>query len=152
MRVRLYKTGDEGAIAKIEKECFSSPWSEDAVYSEANSGSVFLVAEYENTIVGYISCRLILGEGYINNIAVTSSHRNKGIGKLLLSALIEQAALKNAEFLTLEVRRSNLPAQNLYRSFGFKDVGVRKNFYTDPTEDALLLTLTLGDKNEDSCD
>ena len=150
MIIRHFKKGDEITIAKIENECFSSPWSESSICSEAESGSVFLVAE-EKDIIGYISCKIILEEGYINNVAVTNSFRNRGVARLLLSSLIKEAKQKNADFLTLEVRRSNIPAQNLYRSFGFEDVGERKNFYNNPTEDALLLTLNLGDKNENSC-
>ena len=150
MIIRHFKKGDEITIAKIENECFSSHWSESSICSEAESGSVFLVAE-EKDIIGYISCKIILDEGYINNVAVTNSFRNRGVARLLLSSLIKEAKQKNAEYFTIEVRRSNIPAQNLYRSFGFEDVGERKNFYNNPTEDALLLTLNLGDKNENSC-
>lgn len=150
MIIRPFKSGDEKAIALIEKNCFSHPWSEAAILDEAASGSVFLVAE-ETDVIGYISCKLILGEGYINNIAVDSSHRKKGVAKALLSQLKHIAKQKGADFLTLEVRKSNLPAINLYSSFGYETVGERKDFYVDPTENALLLTLFLGDKNEDTC-
>lgn len=150
MKIRKFEKEDAPYIAKIEQECFSDPWSERSIISEAESGSLFFVAE-EQTITGYISCKLLLDEGYINNIAITKDYRNKGIGKMLLKTLIRAAENKKASFLTLEVRKSNTPAISLYKSLGFQEVGERKNFYCNPTEDALLLTLFLGEQNENSC-
>lgn len=134
---------DASAIAALEKQCFSAPWSEEAVLSEITAeNAVLLVAKADGTPVGYASFRYVLDEGYIGNIAVDSARRGEGIGGMLLKELIMKAVGKNLAFLTLEVRPSNTAAVTLYRSAGFTDAGRRKNYYQCPLEDALLLTLT----------
>jgi ribosomal-protein-alanine N-acetyltransferase len=127
-------------IAKLEKECFSSPWSEAALAEElSNPDSHFLVAEC-GEVAGYIGVQEICGEAYITNIAVFESHRKKGIGKALLKAAADGAKERNCEFITLEVRVSNTPAIALYESEGFEKAGIRKNFYSDPTENGIIYT------------
>lgn len=130
-------------VAKIEKECFSSPWSEKALSEElTNDVSHFFVCLDENKVVGYAGVHIMSGECYIDNIAVSASHRRQKIGSLLIEKLINTAKNKGGEFISLEVRQSNKPAICLYEKFGFVSVGVRKNFYDFPTEDAIIMTKT----------
>lgn len=130
---------DVPEVHRIEEECFSQPWSEKAFYEELeNPYGRTLVAVLENKAAGFINVRSIGGEIYINNIAVSGSFRRKGVGDGLLSAL--EKASEAYEFITLEVRQSNIPAIRLYEKHGFRQVGKRKNFYEKPTEDAILMT------------
>ena len=127
-------------IAKLEAECFSSPWSENALAEELkNPNSHFLVA-CKDEILGYIGVQEICGEAYITNIAVFNRFRGFGIGRKLLKTAIDAAKSRGCEFITLEVRKSNSAAISLYLSEGFEEVGIRKNFYTTPQEDAVLYT------------
>ncbi len=130
------------ALAQIERECFSSPWSEASLREELGKG-IFLVAERDGKVLGYVGCQTVLDEGYITNIAVSPDCRREGVGRSLISGLLERAGEKGLSFVTLEVRASNLPAIGLYKSIGFGKVGVRKNFYGKPTEDAELWKLNL---------
>ncbi len=138
--IRPYCKGDEVAIAQIEKECFSSPWSENAISEAIQNGAVFLVAEKCFDVVGYVSLNTALDEGYINNIAVKTESRRQGIAGRLLKALDREAKELKLSFLSLEVRKSNRNAILLYEKAGYKNVGARKNFYTKPTEDAIIMT------------
>lgn len=128
-------------IALLEKECFSQPWSENALLQELkNTNSHFLVAESDGDVAGYIGVQEICSEAYITNVAVFNKFRKNGIGKALVEAAREGALQRNCEFITLEVRQSNKNAISLYEASGFEKVGVRKNFYSHPTEDAVLYT------------
>lgn len=127
-------------IALLEKECFSSPWSENAFSEElTNENSHFLVA-YSDKVLGYIGVQEICGEAYITNVAVFNEYRKFGIGRKLLNTAIENAESRNCIFITLEVRESNKSAISLYESEGFEIAGVRKNFYTNPTENGIIYT------------
>lgn len=127
-------------IAKLEKECFSEPWSENALREELkNENSHFLVAEAEK-VAGYIGVQEICGEAYITNVAVFKKFRKTGVGRTLLRAACDGAEKRGCEFITLEVRESNLPAIGLYESEGFEKAGVRKNFYSSPTENGIIYT------------
>lgn len=127
-------------IADLEKECFSSPWSKKALEDELeNENSHFIVAVSDD-VTGYIGVQEICGEAYITNIAVFGEHRKQGIGRSLLKKAVDGAKSRNCEFITLEVRESNESAISLYKSEGFEVAGVRKNFYTDPTENGIIYT------------
>ena len=127
-------------IASLEKECFSEPWSENALSEElANENSHFLVA-VSDKVMGYIGVQEICGEAYITNIAVFAGYRKSGIGRALLSAACDGAKSRSCEFITLEVRESNVPAIALYESESFEKAGVRKNFYSSPTENGIIYT------------
>lgn len=135
------------AVSQIEKECFSNAWSENAFYQELeNPMSLTLVALHINdllpneTVAGFVNVRIVNGEVYINNIAVSRPFRRMGYGKGLLLSLEDIARSENASFITLEVRESNFPAISLYASLGYKTVGKRKGFYRDPVENAVLMT------------
>lgn len=125
-------------VCKIENECFAHPWSrEDLAAQIENEQSHFIVAvDDDGTVAGYAGVQIICGEGYITNVAVLPSYRRRGIAKALMSRVMEN----KMDFLTLEVRKSNAPAIKLYESLGFSKVGERRNFYSDPDEDALLYT------------
>lgn len=130
------------ALAQIEKACFHAPWSEAMLREELGKG-IFLVAERDGQAVGYVGCQTVLDEGYITNVAVSPDCRRQGIGRALIAALTAAARTQGLAFVTLEVRASNAPAIALYEGAGFVRVGVRKNFYAAPTEDAVLMTLYL---------
>lgn len=130
------------ALAEIEKACFHAPWSESMLREELGKG-LFLVAERDGQAVGYVGCQTVLDEGYITNVAVSPDCRRQGIGRALIAELVSRARAQDLAFVTLEARASNAPAIALYEGAGFGRVGVRKNFYTAPTEDAVLMTLFL---------
>ncbi|MEG1621542.1 MAG: ribosomal protein S18-alanine N-acetyltransferase [Oscillospiraceae bacterium] len=131
-------------VTGLEKECFSLPWSEQSIAEVLeNNSSRFYVAVSNMKVQGYIGSNFILDEGYITNIAVTELARSNGLGGKLLENLISVAVKEKMAFLTLEVRASNQKAIRLYEKFGFADCGKRKNFYSKPTEDALIMTKML---------
>ncbi len=128
------------AVTVIEKECFSMPWSEKAFYDEIDIDcSVTLIAEKNTEICGFINGRISFDEFYINNIAVSQEFRRQKIGENLLLSL-ENMLDGKVKLITLEVRKSNIPAQKLYEKCGYIIVGERKNFYEKPTENAILMT------------
>jgi ribosomal-protein-alanine N-acetyltransferase len=127
-------------IAQLEIVCFSSPWSEKSLSDELeNENSHFLVA-VSDVVLGYIGVQEICGEAYITNIAVFGEYRKSGVGRSLLKSACDGAKSRGCEFITLEVRESNAPAISLYESEGFERVGIRKNFYSSPIENAVLFT------------
>lgn len=135
---------DVSGVTIIEEECFSQPWSYQAFLSELqNEHAVTLIAIADFEVVGFINARFLLDEGSINNIAVTLTHRRQHIANQLLQKLIDFAVEKQLASLTLEVRKSNETAIKLYQKHGFCEVGLRKNFYDQPTEDGILMTRTL---------
>ena len=128
-------------VAALEKECFSTPWSEamleDALFDPQAS---FLVAEdEEGNILGYAGLHVILDEGYIDNVAVERDARRHGVASALLDVFC-RFGTANLAFLTLEVRSSNAPAISLYEKFGFFRAGLRKGYYQHPREDAVIMT------------
>ncbi len=139
-------------IAQIERECFSDPWSEAALEEELyNPLASFIVAQRpDGAVLGYAGLHAVLDEGYIANIAVREDYRGQGIADDLLDVFVRFGREKLA-FLTLEVRPSNEPAIQLYYKHGFAQVGRRKDYYRDPKEDALIMTLEF-DKPEENHD
>ena len=124
-------------IAALEKANFSEPWSENSVRSELdNALALWLVAVEDETVCGYVGSQTVMGEADMMNIAVEEKYRRQGIARCLVEELIRNL---DADSLTLEVRFSNAPAIALYESLGFKRVGLRKNYYHKPREDALIL-------------
>ncbi len=138
------KPSDIGQAIKLERICFSMPWSESMFISELNNPACSYFAAFNNgELIGYSGMLAVLDEGYISNIAVHPEHRRQGAGSALMNALIEKAAGKELAFLTLEVRESNTAAILLYEKFGFVRVGKRRGYYERPKEDAVLMTLNL---------
>lgn len=131
---------DAKNIAALEKICFSSPWSESAVKESYDNGTIFFTAQIGDDFAGYCGLNTVLDEGYITNVAVKPEHRNKGVASALLKEIDGVAADMKLSFVSLEVRISNTPARKLYEKFGYTAVGERKNFYTDPNENALIMT------------
>lgn len=127
-------------IAELEKICFSTPWSEQTISDAFKTGTRFFVAEKDNKILGYVGISAILDEGYITNVAVFPEARRQGVASALLETLFDFAKEKRLSFISLEVRESNVSAISLYKNFGFKTEGKRKNFYSSPEEDALIMT------------
>lgn len=140
-QVEISKNSAE-EIAKVEKECFVHPWSAGQVLSTCN-GVFFLAKDAEKTI-GYAGMYYVLDEAYVTNIGVLPAYRKNGIGKQLLQKLLQYSAEHQMRFLSLEVRKSNFAAINLYEQFGFTVAGERKNYYTDPLENALIMTKNIG--------
>ena len=131
-------------IALLEKECFSEPWSEEGLSSElTNSQARFFVCEEEGEVLGYMGMHIVLDECYIANVAVYPHHRRKGIGEALVKYCTDLAEKENCCFITLEVRKSNLGAIALYEKNGFLTVGERKDFYSHPKENGLIMTKEL---------
>lgn len=139
--IRDFSPADAEAVALLEAECFSSPWSEQAILDSYSEGVLFILAEEEGRVIGYAGLQTVLDEGYITNIAVSRDFRGRGIGSSLVEQLKEKARQKSLAFISLEVRHSNAAAVALYEKQGFKTVGKRKNFYTAPLEDALIMTI-----------
>ena len=130
----------------IEELCFSDPWSERAFEdSLKNSYSHFKVWE-EEKVMGYIGFYALSGEGSITNVAVHPDFRGKGIGEALVKEVIKAGKELDLDYITLEVRMSNTPAKNLYLKCGFQEMGIRKNFYSKPREDAIIMNYFLKDK------
>ena len=125
------------AVAELERQNFSEPWPEIAVRSElTNKLALWLVAVEDGVVAGYVGSQTVLQEADMMNIAVADTHRRRGIARMLVEELICQL---DAYQLTLEVRASNAPAIALYEKLGFTQVGLRKNYYHKPKEDALIL-------------
>jgi ribosomal-protein-alanine N-acetyltransferase len=128
-------------LAELEKLCFPHPWSQKSLEDETlNPCAYFITAVDEEKILGYGGMHCSHHECYVDNIAVFGHHRKKGVGTAIVEELIREAQRRDAEFISLEVRPSNRAAVSLYTRLGFLEEGRRRNFYTDPTEDALILT------------
>ena len=128
------------AVAALEKICFSDPWSVNSVASELhNKLALWLVAEEEGEVAGYIGSQTVMDETDMMNVAVRPDQRRKGIAEALVLSLVEELKQKGSRCLTLEVRASNAPAIALYEKLGFSQIGRRKNYYRNPREDALIL-------------
>ena len=131
------------ALEQLERTCFSRPWSRKMLAEELdNECAAFLVAEDAVTgeVIGYAGLLVAADEGYITNVAVDPSRRRQGVAAQLLQVFDDFAKGNRLAFLTLEVRPSNAAAIALYRGFGFREVGRRRNYYDLPKEDALILT------------
>jgi ribosomal-protein-alanine N-acetyltransferase len=127
-------------VAALEKVCFSDPWSEKSVASElTNPLSTWIVAVDGDTVVGYVGAQTCGDETDMMNVAVDPNYRRCGIARQLIEALIQQLQDRGSHSLTLEVRVTNMPAVTLNGSMGFEKVGLRKNYYRNPKEDALIL-------------
>lgn len=137
-------------VADLEHRSFSTPWSEKSIREElSNEWALWYVALEGDSFLGYIGIQYGLDGGDIMTIATEPDYRGKSIGKALIRHVLEIFKEKHLQYLTLEVRPSNAPALKLYETLGFSQVGKRKNYYRNPTEDALLLTLQL--EEEISC-
>lgn len=128
-------------VLEIEKVSFPTPWSRDSFMGEIqqNDFALYIVAVYDGAVIGYGGMWLIFNEAHITNVAVRPDLRGKNIGKALMLEIIRQAVLRGADSMTLEVRPSNKTARRLYQGLGFKERGVRKHYYVDTNEDAIIM-------------
>ena len=127
-------------VAELEKLCFSDPWSENSVASELeNPLALWLVADDDGKVVGYIGSQTVMDASDMMNVAVHPDYRKQGIATTLIVGLVEELRRNGSRSLTLEVRASNENAIRLYRMLDFQEIGCRKNYYRNPREDALIL-------------
>lgn len=131
---------DVPQVHEIELKTFHTPWSYQSFVDEmtTNKCARYVVAEEDGKVLAYAGAWLIFDEGHITNIAVDEAVRGRGIGAMVTHALMQYAANMGVQYMTLEVRKSNLVAQNLYKKLGFIELGVRKRYYEDNGEDAYL--------------
>ncbi len=143
MIIRRMTLDDIAAVAAIERECFSMPWSENSFEdSLRREDTVFLVCE-DTEVMGYVGMYLSFEEGEITNVAVAQAYRRQGCGARLMEAIQEEARRRDAQSIVLEVRVSNASAIGLYKRNGFEEIGIRKNFYQYPVEDAIIMKVGL---------
>ena len=130
----------DGAAA-IEAECFSHPTSRESLGKELESeSSLYFAAVEDEKVIGYIGANVVLDECYIYNIVVTPEHRRRGVGTALITQVLNHCKRNSFSFATLEVRKNNAPARSLYSHLGFIEVGERRDYYSDPKENAILMT------------
>ncbi|WP_314641701.1 ribosomal protein S18-alanine N-acetyltransferase [uncultured Veillonella sp.] len=143
MEIRLATIDDGHAIYEIEQQSFSVPWSLESVLAEleGSSNKLYMVICEGNHIVGYAGAWLVYDEGQITNIAILPSVRGKGYGSKLTKQLIDECFSRGMHEIFLEVRTSNLAALAMYRNLGFSVKGIRKEYYSEPTEDAYIMSL-----------
>jgi len=144
MIIRQMRPEDVKAVAEIERECFSMPWSEKA-YSDTlqNADALYLVAETDkeavSRIMGMCGMLKLVDEGDISNVAVHPDYRGRHVAKAMMTELLRRGCEMGIVSYTLEVRAGNEAAISLYRGLGFQVEGVRKRFYEKPVEDALIM-------------
>jgi ribosomal-protein-alanine N-acetyltransferase len=134
--------GDLDAVLAIEQESFTNPWTREMYLAEIENRGVsycFVVRDAAGAVIGFCSFWRVLDEMHINNVAVTPAHRGAGVGTALMREVLRQGAQLGARRATLEVRRSNEEARRLYERLGFTIAGVRRGYYSNPVEDALVL-------------
>ena len=153
--LRRMTLADVPAVHAIELRTFSTPWSYQSFVDEmtTNKCARYIVAEADGRVVAYAGAWLVFEEGHITNIAVDEAVRGQGIGAAVTRALMQYAANTGVQYMTLEVRKSNLIAQRMYQSLGFIELGVRKRYYEDNGEDAYLMVCqTMPEIDPDFCE
>ncbi|WP_066320585.1 ribosomal protein S18-alanine N-acetyltransferase [Bacillus sp. FJAT-29814] len=142
---RYMREEDLDQIMEVEHASFTVPWSREAFYNELynNKFAVYLVLETDNQVIGYCGVWIVIDEAHVTNIAVLPEYRGKKLGEAMLRKLMSIARERGARSMTLEVRVTNHVAQSLYRKLGFQNGGIRKNYYSDNQEDALVMWVNL---------
>lgn len=137
---RLMAPEDADAVEVVETACFAIPWSRESFWKAAgDSNTCYLLVLDGERVIGYAGCWISFEEGQITNVAVLPEYRGKGVGTKLMGEIIRLLLARGLTALTLEVRPSNTPARALYARYGFREAGVRKGYYQDNGEDALIL-------------
>ncbi len=140
MEIRRSLTRDTEEIAILENEIFPDPWSEaDITALISVAGSMCYSALSDGKIIGYLIGRQITPEGEIYRLATAKNYRRRGVAYKLLDYTVKTERGRGLESLFLEVRERNLPARNLYKSYGFREIGVRKNYYKSPDDNAIIM-------------
>jgi ribosomal-protein-alanine N-acetyltransferase len=130
-------------VAQIEKISFSDPWSVESLELMLGEQAMGLVALEDGRVLGYVGMMCVLDEGQIINVATHPDARRRGVGRALMIAIEQSAKQRGIVFLSLEVRESNAAARSLYSSLGWVECGIRKNFYSKPTENACIMTKSI---------
>ena len=142
--IRKMTCQDIPALLEVETDVFTTTWSEQAFLDEYNNPlTTYLLICEQQQVIGYAGFWLVVHEAQITNVAVKQNWQGLGLGRELMQALIKEARKQKAQSISLEVRASNLVAQNLYTSLGFQEVGIRPGYYLDNQENALLMQLII---------
>ncbi len=140
IELRRMQREDVPRVMEIERECFPTPWHESAYLTELSNRSAFyVVACVDSQIVGYAGMWIIMDEAHITTLGVARDRRGLKIGERLLVALLDESMKRRVRRATLEVRQSNVVAQNLYRKYCFIPAAIRRGYYTDNHEDAVVM-------------
>lgn len=140
MKIRLMERRDLDPVAGLEEVSFSEPWSWRLLEEGLSCPwDTYWVAEEEEDVIGYAALRILAGEGEIQRIAVHPSYRRQGVGKKLMEEMTSFATNQGVGDITLEVRAGNQAALSLYKSYGFSEEGIRKRYYRNPEEDAVIM-------------
>lgn len=143
MTFREMLVEDLDQVMEIENDLISPPWTREGFFTFLlKEENMFFVVEEKGQILGYCSMQTVLDEGDILNVAVTRDRQKEGIGYFLVDSMLMLAAARGIHIVHLEVRESNGSARRLYQRLGFKEDGFRKNYYTEPVENAVLMTKT----------
>lgn len=143
MTFREMLVEDLDQVMEIENDLISPPWTREGFFTFLlKDENMFFVVEEKGQILGYCSMQTVLDEGDILNVAVTRNRQKEGIGYFLVDSMLMLAAVRGIHIVHLEVRESNGSARRLYQRLGFKEDGFRKNYYTEPVENAVLMTKT----------
>lgn len=139
--IREADAGDIDAIAELEKICFATPWSRDSIRQELveNDLAFYVVAELDGEVVGYMGMWHIVDEGHVTNVVVHPDHRGKHVASAIVAVVLAYSEAGGIRRFTLEVRSSNEAAKALYRKFDFKEEGLRRGYYKDNGEDAVIM-------------
>ncbi|MDR3289643.1 MAG: ribosomal protein S18-alanine N-acetyltransferase [Peptococcaceae bacterium] len=147
--VRRMRERDLKYVMKIEEQAYATPWSRQSFKTELreNEYARYYVLGYEKEIIGYMGLWFILDEGHITNVAVAEAHRGRGWGKYLMLTVMEELCAQGMDRMTLEVRVSNQAALRIYEQLGFLEAGLRKAYYSDTQENALIMWAELDDQS-----
>ncbi|GHI01664.1 ribosomal protein S18-alanine N-acetyltransferase [Neobacillus kokaensis] len=142
---RYMREEDIDQVLEVEHASFTLPWSREAFYNELrnNKFAVYIVLEHNKKIIGYSGVWIVIDEAHVTNVAILPEYRGKKLGDALMQKLIQVSREMGARSMTLEVRVTNHVAQSLYRKMGFQNGGIRKNYYSDNQEDALVMWVNL---------
>ena len=144
--IRDMDRGHLPQVLEIERAAYPAPWSDTAFTNEINSGvSVALVALSGASVVGYLVGWIVVDQVHIANIAVSAGHRRRGIGNGMMTWLLEEAVRRGCASSSLEVRESNLAARSMYSRLGYRSVAIRKAYYSNPREDAVVMLKNLAE-------
>ncbi|AIM16792.1 MULTISPECIES: ribosomal protein S18-alanine N-acetyltransferase [Neobacillus] len=142
---RYMREEDINQVYEVEKASFTTPWSIEAFYNELynNKFAVYIVLEQDHRVIGYSGMWLVIDEAHVTNVAILPEYRGRKLGEAMMRKLMAVAREMGAKSMTLEVRVTNEVAQSLYRKLGFQNGGIRKNYYSDNQEDALVMWVNL---------
>lgn len=144
LEIKPMQLSDLDEVMELERICFTQPWTRGMFEDDLRNSNLtyYIVARLYGNLVGYAGMWVVGGEVHITTVAVHPKFRRMGMGSKLIRSLLEEAVRREAQWAILEVRQSNIAAQKLYAKWGFKVIGRRKGYYSNPPEDALVLELS----------